>query len=124
MEITGTQNTYVSPHSRLSPESLSKPGAISHMIFANPPKEGAQDTWAQDGYTLVGTATITVTLMDRAAMVASKIDALKSEMSKTRADATAKCTRIEGQIQQLLCIENGTAPVEAPTFADDDLIPF
>jgi hypothetical protein len=108
MEITGSLNAYLSPYSSISPDDLSDPSAIASLSFTS----GVSEYFAQHGYTLVGTAAITVTIMGKDEIISNKIDALRSEAATIRANATAKCTRIEGQIQQLLCIENSAAPVD------------
>lgn len=118
MEVTGTLSAYVSPHSSVSPKDLQKPSCLQGLAFWD---QGSKYP-LQNGYTLVGTAVITLTLASQDVIVANKIDALRNEAKGIRADATAKCTRIESQIQQLLCIENG-ATASINTLADDDL-PF
>lgn len=120
MIIEDTLNAYLPPGSHLSPADLEKPRALSSLMFHAVPVEGADDYFAKVGYTLVGTATISVTLIDRDKLVANKIDALRNEASSIRAEATAKCTKIEGQIQQLLCLENGVVPEAVPSVADID----
>ena len=56
------------------------------------------------GYSLVGTATVTLTIADQDTLIASKVEALKVEKAQTLAEAQAKATRLESQIQQLLAI--------------------
>jgi hypothetical protein len=57
------------------------------------------------GWTLVGTAEVSITLDAPDKMIANKVDALKVELTKTKADAEAKCNFILGQINNLLSIE-------------------
>jgi hypothetical protein len=57
------------------------------------------------GWTLVGTAEVSITLDDPDKMISNKVDALKVELTKTKADAEAKCNFILGQINNLLAIE-------------------
>lgn len=59
-----------------------------------------------DGYTLVGTAEVTVQLVSEDQMVVNKVESLRKEITKTRADAEVKAKHIEQQIQQLLAITN------------------
>ena len=63
------------------------------------------------GWTLVGTATIEVDFVSVDQMVDNKVAALRQEAISVRAEATARCTQIEGQINQLLAIENSPAVV-------------
>ena len=58
-----------------------------------------------EGWTLVGTAEVSITLDDPDKMIANKVDALKVELTKTKADAEAKCNFLQGQINNLLAIE-------------------
>ena len=59
------------------------------------------------GYSKVGTAEVTITLHDPDDLIANKVEALRAEKQQTLADAQAKATRLERQIQQLLAITNG-----------------
>jgi hypothetical protein len=120
MIIEGAVNVYIPPHCGLSPAELESPKSIDSLMFNHAPAEGRDDFFAKAGYTLVGTATITIALMDRDTLVSNKIDALRNEAAGIRAEATKKCTEIEGKIQQLLCIENRAVP----SFAEVDDIPF
>lgn len=56
------------------------------------------------GYTLVGEAEITVRVPDEDALIAGKVEMLRSQAKAVRAAAEAKCTEIEGEIQKLLAI--------------------
>lgn len=105
MKVTSTALAFVSPHSSLSPTDLAKPENIAELTFGR--VGGSADYWISSGYTQVGTAEITVELIDREQMVSNKIAALREQAASIRAKATAECTKIEGQIQQLLCLENG-----------------
>lgn len=62
------------------------------------------------GFSKVGTAEVTITLHDPDELIGNKVAALKAEKAQTLADAQAKATRLESQIQQLLAI---THEVEA-----------
>jgi hypothetical protein len=59
-----------------------------------------------DGYTLVGTAKITLELCSEDQMVVNKVASLRKEITKTRADAELKAKHLEKQVQQLLAITN------------------
>ena len=61
--------------------------------------------WDIDGGgSLVGTAEVTITLHDADDLIANKVAALRAEKAQTLAEAEAKATRLERQIQQLLAI--------------------
>lgn len=94
------------------PELLKGPAreAINAMVFVDT-TEWSQDGKPPDGWTRVGTATITVELVDEEEMVANKIDSLRQEITRVRADAHAKETHLEGKIQQLLAITNDSGVV-------------
>jgi len=55
-------------------------------------------------------ADITLTLIDEDQMVANKVESLRQEITKTRADAEMKVRLLEGKVQSLLAITH-----EAPT---------
>jgi hypothetical protein len=57
------------------------------------------------GWTLVGDAEITVSLVDEDQIILNKVDSLRAEKDKIIADAQVKANAIEGQIQNLLAIE-------------------
>ena len=59
------------------------------------------------GYSVVGTAEVTITLHDPDKIVGDKVEALRAEAKKVQADATAAVTRITRQINELLAITNG-----------------
>ena len=58
------------------------------------------------GYSVVGTAEVTITLHDPDKIVGDKVEALRAEAMKVQADATAAVTRITRQINELLAITN------------------
>jgi hypothetical protein len=105
MKVTSTMHAFISPNSTVTPQVLATDKGIRHMAFF-----GDKEFWIKQGYTHIGEATITVDVPSERELVDNKVAALREEIVTTRADATAKCTRIEGQIQQLLCIENSAAP--------------
>lgn len=98
-----TLNVYLNPYSSLDGQDLY---AQSHDALA-------AGLWYSDGkhvpddWTLVGTAEVQITLMPRSEVVSAKVENLREQQAKIRADAELKANRIEQQIQQLLCIENG-----------------
>lgn len=62
-----------------------------------------------EGWTLVGTAEVTVKLVSEDQMVLNKVESLRKEITKTRADAEVKAKHLEQQVQQLLAITNEVA---------------
>ena len=65
-----------------------------------------RDMRANQKYVLVGTANVTVELLDEDSIVANKIEALRAQKTQTLADAQAKATQIERQINELLALTN------------------
>lgn len=103
MKITFETKAWISNYNSATPDELrTQAGAAS--LYYSPSNLGAD-------YTFAGSATVTLDLLDTRELVDNKIASLREKAKDIRAEATAKCTRIEGQIQQLLCIEN--SPSEA-----------
>jgi hypothetical protein len=57
------------------------------------------------GWTRVGTATVTVELVDEKSVIESKVDSLQKQLQKERADSEVKCNRILEQISKLQALE-------------------
>lgn len=76
----------------VSEESVDEQGALSAF-------------WSEDGYVMVGTAEITVTLLDRKDMTVGAVKSLRAKKAKILAEAQREATRIEERIQSLLAIE-------------------
>lgn len=57
------------------------------------------------GWTLVGTAEVSIELTDPDKIIANKVDALKAELNTERAQSEARCTQLQSQINNLLAIE-------------------
>ena len=55
-------------------------------------------------YVKVGTATITLTLIDEKEMIADAIESMRRERDNVRAEAEMKCRQIEEKIANLLAI--------------------
>lgn len=68
--------------------------------------EEVSEYWPTAGYTLVGTADVTITLFSMSKIKGGMIDALKGRITQVRADAQKAITIIEGEIQSLLAVEN------------------
>ncbi|MFM9434553.1 hypothetical protein ACFDR9_001612 [Janthinobacterium sp. CG_23.3] len=109
MKITFTTKAWLSEFSIDTPEQLRTLKGAAGLHYA-PEMFGA-------GWTLVGTAEVTLDLLGERALVDAKIATLHEQAKSIRAEATAKCTQIEGRIQQLLAIENS-----APAANENDLV--
>lgn len=96
--ITGTIDAYLTEYCHLTPEDLRgpKPGIVGQLSYSSHDMSGC---WVK-----VGTARIEVTLMQDDAIVTGAVAGLRAQQEKARADAEAKCTEIERQIQTLLAI--------------------
>lgn len=101
MKVTSTTHAFISPNSTVTPQVLQTEKGVRGMSFF-----ADKDFWIKQGYTYIGEASITVDVPPERELVDSKVAALREEIVTTRAEATATVTRIEGQIQQLLCLEN------------------
>ena len=64
------------------------------------------DMSSADGWSLVGTATVEVTLKSRSEIVEAKVDALKTEIQLTKAKAQQHVEQLEEKIQSLLALPN------------------
>ena len=62
--------------------------------------------WVKDGYIMVGTANIEITMLPQKDVTSRAIATLKAQKEDVLAKARAEATRIEGQIQSLLAITN------------------
>ncbi len=100
MKITFKSKAWVSEYNRSTPQELQTPEGAASLYYS--------PVALIDGCTFAGDAVITVDLLGQNDLVANKIDALRHQAASIRAEATVKCTRIEGHIQQLLSIEHST----------------
>lgn len=102
--ITTTLNVVASNYCAFTPEDYAtKDGHTLGQGLAYWPTSYSID----NGFSKVGTAEVTITLHDPDDLIANKVEALRAEKQQTLADAQAKATRLESQIQQLLAITNG-----------------
>jgi hypothetical protein len=99
MQVTIETKAYLSDSSNVTPDQLQTPEGARHLSFFKSDMTGYS-------YTYIGPATVTVDVPDQRTLVESKVASLRAQAANLRAETTAKCTAIEGQIQQLLCIEN------------------
>lgn len=108
-KITGSMVVLVSKYTRFDP---SNPAAaeVSQFTFAGASAldESGKLTgfWANEGYIYAGHAAIEVSLLPQADITARAVETLKQQKMQVLADAQAKATQIEGQIQSLLAIAN------------------
>lgn len=122
MQVTGQFKAFVGKDSYLTPADLQNPKYIASFVFWG---DSMIDYAVKNGYTVVGTATITVDLVDEKTLVSNKIEALHEEAKSLRADTVAQCTRIESMIQNLLAIEDRTSKVNVfASPAEEYDIPF
>lgn len=102
MKITFTTKAWISSNSRLAPEDLTTPEGAAQLHYTPHDMSSFGDTFA-------GVAEVTLELIDKNALIDSKITSLREQAKSIRAEATARVTKIEGQINQLLAIENSPA---------------
>lgn len=100
--FTQKVTAWLPKYAYLTPEDFAaqKPGIAGALGYTSNPKQDM----GEQGWTKLGTAEITLHLIDNDTMVLNKIESLKAEAKKTRAEATKRCNEIEGQIQNLLAI--------------------
>ena len=101
--ITATVGAYINAkyNSMTSVLSGTPENAVSDMIFYEAPNGKAPEDW-----TLVGSAEVTVTLIDEGQINAAQVSALVAEKRRIQAECELAVTRIDGQIQSLLAIEH------------------
>jgi hypothetical protein len=96
--VTGKLKAWLPDYSQLTPDELHTEGAINSMVFSS-------CDMRDSGWTYVGDATITVDVILRPEeLIASKIETLKAQQTKVRAEAQERVNQIEGMIQNLLAI--------------------
>lgn len=101
---------WLTQYDSTSPKDLLSGNRLDSLTYSNQKMESA-------GWTQVGTAEITVQFIDENTMVGNKVNALREEAKTIRAEATAKVTRIEGHINDLLAL--GFTPTVAQVFEAD-----
>ena len=108
MKVTTTLHAFLSTHSEASPKTLQTEKGVRSLSFFSD-----KDYWIKLGYTYIAEATVTVEIPSERELIDSKVAAMREEIKTVRANATAKVTNLEGQIQQLLCIENSPVSEQA-----------
>lgn len=98
-EITSTANAWITAYSDIGPHNIMETPA-HRLAFT-----GENSDMRSAGWTLVGEATITVRLtFNEEQMIANKVDSLREQAKKIRAEAEHNAGKLEDQIQQLLAI--------------------
>jgi hypothetical protein len=96
--VTATLKAWLPEYSCLKPEDLHTEKAVNEMVFS------ACDM-RRSGWTHVGNATITVDLiLTPDQLIASKIETLKTQQAKIRAEAQERVNELEAMVQNLLAI--------------------
>ena len=89
---------WIAPYSSFGPEDLKSLKDLSGISFA-------LHDMSDSGWTFIGEASVTIDLVNADQLVDNKVKSLRAEVKQIRAESTARITKIEGKIQQLLCIE-------------------
>lgn len=97
--ITGKLNAYLTAYSVIGPDDFKTPtdDLIGKLYYSTP--EHVPKDW-----TLAGEAVVTVTLVDRDQLIGNKVDSLRAELQKVKADAYQAQVVLEAKINQLLAI--------------------
>ena len=96
--VTATLKAWLPEYSCLKPEDLHTEKAIDSMVFSTCDMKDS-------GWTYVGNATISVDLiLTHDQLIASKIETLKAQQTKVRAEAYERVSQLESMIQNLLAI--------------------
>lgn len=101
MKVTTTLHAYLPKECYATPQDLHTENGVRQLSFF----KDNDKYWAEQGYTYVGPATVTVEVPDLKALVENKVEALRQQEVAIRAEASAKCIAIEAMIQNLLAIE-------------------
>lgn len=93
--------------SHYGPQDLKTPPqrAISTICLYEPGSDQGKKNWQASGYVLIGEADVTVRLIDEQVMVEQKVESLRAEKTRVLAEAQARATGIDADIQKLLAIE-------------------
>lgn len=95
--ITGTLYAFLSPYSMRNADDVHEATTFTPFCF------GWDSEWST-GYTLVGSGEFTLALMDKKAIVSSKVEALKAELQKDLAESEVRQNALRDNIQSLLAI--------------------
>lgn len=96
--ITGKLKAWLPEYSSLRPDQINTPEAIEQMVFT---KHDMRDS----GWTYVGEAIIAIdVILSPEQLIASKIETLKAQQNKIRAEAQERVNQLEAMVQNLLAI--------------------
>ena len=97
--ITATVKAWITS-SYYGPAEIAKDGdkSVSQLFYSN------HDHTGTDGWCLVGSAEITVTLLDQDAIIGKKVESLRQELTNHRVNAQMKENALQEKIQKLLAI--------------------
>lgn len=98
--ITATVGAWLTSSEYVGPDDLNK--TPEHVI--NVLSFVAHDM-TKRGWTRVGDAEITITLVDEKTLISNKVGALRNELQAVRAEAQLRANDLESKIQKLLAIE-------------------
>lgn len=99
-EIISTAKAWIGEYSGIGPHNIAEVKDASQFYFTRPDLDMKSSGWTE-----IGEATITVRLtVDQEQMVANKVESLRAQVSKIRAEAEFEAGRLEDQIQKLLAI--------------------
>lgn len=108
-KITGEAIALVSKYTHFDPAHPEKTEAADFALINRSclNKDGDLNrSWSKDGYIMVGTAAIEITLFPKKEVTNRAVASLRKQQKHVLATAQAEATRIEGQIQSLLAIEH------------------
>lgn len=106
--ITTKVFAIASPYSHISPEDLRSGDNIAKELSYL-----TTDMANVDGYTVVGTGTVTVELYAPADVAANQVAVLRKQVQNIRAEAQEKINRLEDQIRNLQALTFEPANDEA-----------
>lgn len=96
--IAGKLKAWLPEYSTLRPDQVNDPAALEHMVFSRHDMRGS-------GWTHIGDATIVVDLiLSPEELIASKIETLKAQQTRVRAEAQERVNELEAMVQSLLAI--------------------
>lgn len=98
-QITSTATAWIPSHADIRLLDQEPDRVVGDLAYAHPSQDMTTSAWIA-----IGTAEITVTVNDHEALLKTQIDALRKAQKAIEAEASAKSTRIEQQIQSLLAI--------------------
>lgn len=95
-------SVWIPDYSALGPQDIKAGVRVGSLSFLA--EDATEATWGPMGYTRVGSASISLTPLGQEQMVGNKVESLKALKTKTLADAHAKATLIDEQINNLLAL--------------------